>query len=37
MSNEFGDLRIPLYSSLAGGALSLVGSWGAIRQRQISR
>lgn len=27
MSNEFGGL-IPLYSSLAGGALSLIGSWG---------
>jgi hypothetical protein len=29
MSTEFGGL-IPLYSSLAGGALSLMGSWGAI-------
>ena len=29
MANEFNGL-IPLYSSLAGGALSLLGSWGAI-------
>ncbi|PIZ23715.1 MAG: hypothetical protein CO065_08195 [Comamonadaceae bacterium CG_4_9_14_0_8_um_filter_57_21] len=29
MSNEFGSL-MPLYSTLAGGLLSLMGSWGAI-------
>lgn len=29
MSNEFDGLT-PLYSSLAGGALSLIGSWGAV-------